>query len=823
LAWRADPRGFVLARAGLQEAARRRAEQARWALDTARVGVMAEVIAKPTFTRADLVEVLAPQIPYDQPDPRTVVEGAADTVPLRVTAPREAHHREGHERFTLDAIMVEEERIFDMVDDRDDAARLPVSAADVAGLSPDQERVIRAIAGSPFLVQPLQAPAGAGKTFSLAALHAAALRAGREVLVVAPTGRAVDQAMGEGAGDYGLTVAKALSMIDRGALTIGRHSLVVLDEASMLGTPQLRTLLGCTSAARAKIVTVGDSYQLAPVLARGGMFDDLMAELPWAQHLSVVWRMQDPDERDMSLALRSAHGNRLRKAVGWYRIHGRLHTGDEVTMAADARDAFVAACREGRDVLLMCDSWEMADAINTQLHTTLTPAGDAVPCSRGQAVSVGDVIVSRRNADSIEVLPPAGAVRPLRLDPVRNGNRWRVAAVNIAEGRVAAVRCADGARAVFEGEYLAGQVSLGFAVTLQSAQGATVDSAFTVMRETASRSAAYVAMTRGRVTNQLFIYPRTTGEADHEHTTPPTGEGVAAAVRGSKYEAAARLRAILEHDDRPRTMHTEADRAEREVLPVEVVEVLGRHDMRRAARRRRWRDMRLPARVRERSVQVVQREPQQVALRDPAELRAEFEAARDQVAALRGLVAADAGPAMVAARPVLAGLRARADADRPYAAAVAAVEAAWRDADTAYEVTLGFVEQAQREWDALRVDPAADPLEVASARFGLRLAMMQLPLVVPAGRFQPDLEAARAAREAAAGGPARIVTAADVEWARLAAIAEDQELLAAAVARRNRAQREWERAERVWARAERDRDAADAERDRDEGRDYSTG
>src|SRR6185312_10380489 len=66
LAWRADPRGFVLARAGLQEAARRRAEQARWALDTARVGVMAEVIAKPTFTRADLVEVLAPQIPYDQ-------------------------------------------------------------------------------------------------------------------------------------------------------------------------------------------------------------------------------------------------------------------------------------------------------------------------------------------------------------------------------------------------------------------------------------------------------------------------------------------------------------------------------------------------------------------------------------------------------------------------------------------------------------------------------------------------------------------------------------------------------------------------------------
>jgi hypothetical protein len=74
------------------------------------------------------------------------------------------------------------------------------------------------------------------------------------------------------------------------------------------------------------MVLVGDAYQLSPVKARGGMFEQLCADLPWSQRLGEVWRMKDPTERDTSLALRAAHGNRLRTAVKWYRDHGRLHT-----------------------------------------------------------------------------------------------------------------------------------------------------------------------------------------------------------------------------------------------------------------------------------------------------------------------------------------------------------------------------------------------------------------------------------------------------------------------------------------------------------------
>ena len=333
---------------------------------------MAAHIDKPTFTRADMVELIGAQLPIDAPgDPRALIEDIVDEVGMRVSAPREAHHREGNEKFTIDAVIAEEERVLEMVDESDTRVRLDVRSQDFDDLSTDQQRAIRNIAVSPYLVQPLQAPAGAGKTHSLKALRAGAHRARKEVLVLAPTGKAVDEAMTEGAGDRGLTVAKALNLIEDHRLDISPSTVVVVDEASMLGTPELKKLLACAAVGRAKTVLVGDAYQLSPVKARGGMFEQLCADLPWSQRLGEVWRMADAEERDISLALRAAHGNRLRTAIMWYRDNGRLHAGDPIAMATDALDSYLTDRKDGKDALMICDTWEMADALNRRVHDTL--------------------------------------------------------------------------------------------------------------------------------------------------------------------------------------------------------------------------------------------------------------------------------------------------------------------------------------------------------------------------------------------------------------------------------------------------------------------
>jgi ATP-dependent exoDNAse (exonuclease V) alpha subunit len=226
------------------------------------------------------------------------------------------------------------------------------------------------------------------------------------VLVLAPTGKAVDEAIRGGAGDSGLTVAKALNLIEGNQLRLDRRTVIVGDEAAMVGTPELRRLLEASTAAHAKMVLVGDAYQLAPVKARGGMFEHLCDDLPWSQRLTEVWRMRDPAERDSSLALRCARGNRLRKAIGWYRTHERLHTGDPIAMAADATNAYLTARAEGKDVAILCDTWEIADAINQRLHDHFTAAdAPAVTVARDQQVRPGDLILSRHNDATVTMKP----------------------------------------------------------------------------------------------------------------------------------------------------------------------------------------------------------------------------------------------------------------------------------------------------------------------------------------------------------------------------------------------------------------------------------
>jgi conjugative relaxase-like TrwC/TraI family protein len=587
--WRADARGLHLDRdAHFQARAQRRAQH-RSAADRAHIAEMAAQIDKAAFTRADMVELVGAQLPVDAPgEPRALIEQIVDEVSVRITETRAPHHREGHEKFTVDAIITEEERVLNLVDTAHNTARLDVRTTDLGDLSPDQERAIRAIATSPFLVQPLQAPAGAGKTHSLRALRAAAHRARKQVLVLAPTGKAVDEAMGEGAGDRGLTVAKALNLMADDQLGVDRSTVVIVDEASMLGTPELKKLLSAAILGRAKMVLVGDAYQLSPVKARGGMFEQLCAELPWSQRLGEVWRMKDPEERDMSLALRAAHGNRLRTAVAWYRDNGRLHSGDPIAMAADALGAYLRDRANTKDALLICDTWEMADALNRRLHDTLTVPGPAVTAARDQQVRVGDIVMSRSNDASIPVRPGPHHNPTDPVDQVRNGNRWRVAAVDTDTNRIAAERLTDKARTVFAADYLKEHVSLGYAATVHSAQGVTADTCYAIVGEGASRAMLYVAMTRGRHNNEAFLYQRLPHEADHEHAKPVAAPGIHQTRRGNKHSAAYYFRQILGNDERPRTMHAEAERTERTLLPEVVAEVIQRNEQRRRASRAVW-------------------------------------------------------------------------------------------------------------------------------------------------------------------------------------------------------------------------------------------
>ncbi len=573
--WRADARGLALDRAAFDTARAARRAAARTGFDRARLGDAAEKIEKAAFTRADLVEIVGTQLPVDsERTPRELAEESVDELSIRLTAPRAAHQREGHERFTLDHILAEEMAVLDLVDARDDRALLWVKDEDTAALSPDQKRVVENIGRSPWLVLPLSAPAGAGKTTSMRALVAAAhRRRGATVLVLAPTGKAVDVAVREGGGDEGLTIAKALQLLSNKQLELRSQTVVIVDEAAMVGTDDLRQLLTATTAAGTKAVLVGDAHQLAPVKARGGMFAQLCQDLPWTQHLSEVWRMCDPEERTASLALRDGGPGPIRRAVEWYRTHDRLRCGDPITMAADALAAYEADTADGKDALLVCDTTEMADALNQRIHNERLDAhAPTVTGARGHRIGVGDLIMTRRNDLTIDLRSPNDIAG--HLDSVRNGNRWRVAVVDPAGNRVAAERLDDGARAVLDNEYLREHVSLGYAVTVHAAQGVTADTTHAVLGENTTRDLLYVAMTRGRHTNTAHLYENTIGDSEYGHHEP---DGTHVTSRGTSRDAAKLIRAIIaNHAQTQITASDYAEQASRAALPARVRSLLNR-------------------------------------------------------------------------------------------------------------------------------------------------------------------------------------------------------------------------------------------------------
>ena len=108
-------------------------------------------------------------------------------------------------------------------------------------------------------------------------------------------------------------------------------------------------------------------------------------------------------------------------------------------MAADGLDAYQADTKAGRDALLVCDTTEMAHAINRRIHhERIDRNAPTVAGMDGQRIGVGDLVVSRRNDPTIGF--HASSPNASSLPSVRNGNRWRVAAIDTKTNRVAAER-----------------------------------------------------------------------------------------------------------------------------------------------------------------------------------------------------------------------------------------------------------------------------------------------------------------------------------------------------------------------------------------------
>lgn len=147
--------------------------------------------------------------------------------------------------------------------------------------------------------------AGAGKT-TVAELYKRGFEANGQHLIGACVSRKAAGKLEEESGMESMSITKLLGRLDRGAaLTdtmpgLNSKSVVVLDEAGMVDTEQVRRLMRHVDDAGAKLILQGDMKQLQPIGAGAGMA--LVSEKLGQAELTEIRRQKQVEDRDIAQA-----------------------------------------------------------------------------------------------------------------------------------------------------------------------------------------------------------------------------------------------------------------------------------------------------------------------------------------------------------------------------------------------------------------------------------------------------------------------------------------------------------------------------------------
>src|SRR5829696_684285 len=381
------------------------------------------------------------------------------------------------------------------------AVREALAAHPTAG--PDQQAMVSDLCQGGQGVAVVVGRAGTGKTFALGIARHAWQLEGYRLLAAAPTGIAAISLQGEGFEDVA-TCDRLLADLDRGREQLDPRTVLVVDEAGMVGSRKLARLLEHADQARAKVVLVGDDRQLAAIDAGGG-FRALRLRLG-ASELTENRRQHQAWERE---ALELVRNGLVEEAVAAYRVHDRVVAADSkpaatLALLQDWWAAWQQAEQDpSEDVALLAYRRGEVDRLNTACQQLLAARGRLGP-ERLQVedlkLAVGDRVVCGRNAIS-------------QLG-VANGTRGTITALD-PDSRSLTIRV-DGKqpRAVtLPGWYLDGRqrsernrrVHLAYATTGHRAQGLTKWRALVRLTGTEDNNWLYVQLSRAR--HQTTVYP----------------------------------------------------------------------------------------------------------------------------------------------------------------------------------------------------------------------------------------------------------------------------------------------------------------------------
>lgn len=370
--------------------------------------------------------------------------------------------------------------------------------------------------------------AGSGKSFKLAAVADACRASGLDVWALGPSWSATQVLAADTQMPDQRTRALSgfLTDVEAGRIHLPEQTVILLDEAGMVGTEDLQRLAAIVHQAGCKLVLSGDTMQLQPVAAGAPM--RLLARVLGTSRMAQIRRQKLAWSRAASMEFAKGRTDRALKV---YHMRGHISwvSGRAATFAALA-DRYVAdlvadreATPQGPLPTCLAIASRNADVtdLNDKIRSRLQSAGFVSP--QNVALHVALRVKGRNKKKQAGTMQLAvgdrvvfGETVVLTDRTIRNADVAKVVAIGAGPSpRLTLAFEADGIQATHEVKDLVGFRAEGdvqlpllrhaYAGTAHFSQGHTVDRAYVASIHAMSREAMYVAMTRHRDGAQLFV------------------------------------------------------------------------------------------------------------------------------------------------------------------------------------------------------------------------------------------------------------------------------------------------------------------------------